>query len=563
MEAPNRDLLAAARAELLEGNDGPGLNIAHVAVDRHIARGRGDRVALRWLSKDGRTEDISYRQLAGRTNQFANALGALGVGAGDRVFVLAGRTPELYVTALGTLKNRSVLCPLFSAFGPEPIRTRLEKGAGRVLVTTEALYRKKVAPIRAAVPDLRHVILIDAEEDGEGTYAWRKLVGRQSTSFTVQPTEPGAMALLHFTSGTTGTPKGAVHVHEAVVVHHATGKLALGFGGDDVFWCTADPGWVTGTSYGIIAPLTNGVTSIVDEAEFDVERWYGNLEKQRVSVWYTAPTAVRMLMRAGTEVVNKYDLSRLRFVASVGEPLNPEAVVWGEKAFGMPIHDNWWQTETGGIMVANLPGMAVRPGSMGKPLPWVRAAIVRVTGDRVEEVNDPAVEGELALRPGWPSMFRAYLNEPERYAKCFRDDWYLTGDLARRDADGYYWFVGRADDVIKTAGHLIGPFEVESALMEHPAVAEAAAIGKPDPVALNIVKAFVALRPGFTPSDALRDELVGFGRKKLGTAVAPKEIAFLDSLPRTRSGKIMRRLLRARELGLPEGDTSTLEGGAP
>lgn len=558
----NRDLLSEARAELFGTGEIPVFNIAYAAVDRHVAAGRGERVAIRWLGKRGQVEDIRYRELADRASQFANALGALGVGRGDSVFVLAARVPELYVTALGTLKNRSVLSPLFSAFGPEPIRTRIEKGAGRVLVTTEALYRKKIAPIRQALPMLRHVILIDAAEDGEGTYAWNRLVDRQSTRFTIGPTAPSEVALLHFTSGTTGSPKGAVHVHEAVVVHHATGKLALGFGEEDVFWCTADPGWVTGTSYGIIAPLTNGVTSIVDEAEFDADRWYGNLEKNRVSVWYTAPTAVRMLMRAGLDVVKKYDLSRLRFVASVGEPLNPEAVVWGEKAFGMPIHDNWWQTETGGITIANLPGSIVRPGSMGKPLPWIRAGIVKVTDDSVEEVTAPSKEGELALRPGWPSMFRAYLNEPARYEKCFRNGWYLSGDLAKRDADGYYWFVGRADDVIKTAGHLIGPFEVESALMEHPAVAEAGVIGKPDPVALNVVKAFVELRAGYAEGEQLRDELLGFARKRLGPAVAPKEIAFTKSLPKTRSGKIVRRVLRARELGLPEGDTSTLEGGS-
>jgi acetyl-CoA synthetase len=437
----------------------------------------------------------------------------------------------------------------------------VEKGGGRVLVTTEALYKKKIAAIRAAMPSLRHVILIDASEDGDGTLSWRRLIERQPASFTIGPTDPNDMALLHFTSGTTGSPKGAVHVHDAVVVHHATAKLALGFGREDVFWCTADPGWVTGTSYGIIAPLTNGVTSIVDEAEFEAERWYDVLERHRVTVFYTAPTAIRMLMRAGTELARKRDLSRLRFVASVGEPLNPEAVLWGKEAFGMPIHDNWWQTETGGIMIANIPGMAVRPGSMGKPLPWVEAGIVRSNDQGLEEVLDPGVEGELALRPGWPSMFRAYLNEPARYEKCFKQGWYLTGDLAKRDADGYYWFVGRADDVIKTAGHLIGPFEVESALMSHPAIVEAAAIGKPDPIALNVVKAFVVLRPGYTATEELRNELFGFGRKKLGPAVAPKEIAFVESVPKTRSGKIMRRLLRARELGLEEGDTSTLEGG--
>jgi acetyl-CoA synthetase len=352
-----------------------------------------------------------------------------------------------------------------------------------------------------------------------------------------------------------------MHVHQAVVAHHSTGQLALDLHDGDVFWCTADPGWVTGTSYGIVSPLANGVTSIVDEAEFDAERWYRILDEERVTVWYTAPTAVRMLMKAGAALARPHDLSRLRFVASVGEPLNPEGVVWGLEALGRPIHDNWWQTETGGIMIANYAAEPVKPGSMGRPLPGVTAAVVRCGEDgRVVEVTEPGLEGELALRPGWPSMFRGYLGDEARYRACFADGWYLTGDLARRDADGYFWFVGRTDDVIKSAGHLIGPFEVESALLEHPAVAEAAAIGKPDPVALEFVKAFVSLKPGHLPSEALRLELIGHARKRLGTAVAPKEIDFLPSLPRTRSGKIMRRLLKARELGLPEGDLSTLEG---
>jgi acetyl-CoA synthetase len=342
---------------------------------------------------------------------------------------------------------------------------------------------------------------------------------------------------------------------------------ALDLHRDDVFWCTADPGWVTGTSYGIIAPLTCGVTSIVDEAEFDAERWYRILQDERVTVWYTAPTAVRMLMKAGSELPGRYDLSHLRFIASVGEPLNPEAVVWGHETLGLPIHDNWWQTETGGIMVANLAAEDIRPGSMGRPLPGVETAILvrgpdgraAVRDGATEEIDEPGVDGELALRPGWPSMFRGYLHDEERYAKCFAGGWYLTGDVARRDADGWLWFVGRADDVIKSAGHLIGPFEVESALMEHPAVVEAGVIGVPDPIAGEVVKAFVTLAAGFEPDEDLRLELLGFGRSRLGAAVAPRAIAFDQHLPKTKSGKIMRRLLKARELGLPEGDLSTLE----
>jgi acetyl-CoA synthetase len=302
---------------------------------------------------------------------------------------------------------------------------------------------------------------------------------------------------------------------------------------------------------------------IVDEAEFDAERWYRILQDERVTVWYTAPTAIRMLMKTGEEVAHKYDLSRLRFLASVGEPLNPEAVVWSQQVYGRPFHDNWWQTETGGIMIANFAAMDIKPGSMGRELPGIDAAIVSRRADgSVHRIEQPMTAGELALRPGWPSMFRGYLGEPERYAKCFADGWYLTGDLAMRDADGYFWFVGRADDVIKSAGHLIGPFEVESALMEHPAVAEAGVIGKPVPMAGEIVKAFISLKPGFEASEPLARELLRHARKRLGPAVAPKEIAFSTDLPRTRSGKIMRRLLRARELGLPEGDLSTLEDAA-
>jgi acetyl-CoA synthetase len=540
-----------------------GLNIAHEAIDRHASGGARDRLALRWFGKQGELRDFTFADLQRLSNRFANVLRGLGVGKGDRVFVLAGRIPELYITALGTLKNGSVFCPLFSAFGPEPVQQRLTIGEGKVLVTTELLYhRRKISELRKALPHLQDIIVIGDENliAPDGTHNFHWLMNLANDQFEIAPTAPEDMALIHFTSGTTGKPKGAVHVHHAVVAHYITGKYALDFHPEDVFWCTADPGWVTGTSYGIISPLTHGISSIIDEADFDAERWYRIIQEQKVTIWYTAPTAVRMMMKAGVEVIRKYDLSSLRFIASVGEPLNPEAVVWGQEAFGLPIHDNWWQTETGGIMIANYLSMPIRPGSMGKPLPGIEAAIVHAHKDgTVEVVSEPDVQGELALRPGWPSMFRGYLHEEERYRKCFAGGWYLTGDLAKKDADGYYWFVGRADDVIKSAGHLIGPFEVESALMEHPAVAEAGVIGKPDAVIGEVVKAFVSLKVGYAPSEGLRRELLGHARLRLGPAVAPREIEFRDSVPKTRSGKIMRRLLKARELGLPEGDLSTLE----
>lgn len=542
---------------------GRGLNIAHEAIDRHAAGAASTRVALRWIAKDGARRDFTYGDLRDLTNRFASALAALGVGKGDRVAVLAGRIPELYIAALGTLKNRSVFTPLFSAFGPEPIQARINIADARVLVTTDALYRRKVEALRGSLPTLEHVMLAGASSSIAklaGVLDLNALIAAAEPRFEIQPTDPEDLALLHFTSGTTGKPKGAMHVHEAVVAHHATARFALDFHPGDVFWCTADPGWVTGTSYGIIAPLTHGLTSIIDEADFDAERWFSILGSERVSVWYTAPTAIRMLMKAGTAAARQHALPALRFLASVGEPLNPEAVLWGVDAFDKPFHDNWWQTETGGIMIANFAAMEVRPGSMGRPLPGIDATIVRRAGDDAVEVVDAAdTQGELALRPGWPSMFRGYLSDDARYRTCFGGGYYLTGDLARRDEDGYYWFVGRADDVIKSSGHLIGPFEVESALLEHPAVAEAGVIGKPDPMAFEVVKAFVALKPGFEPNEALTRELLGFARLRLGAVVAPKEIEFRPAIPKNRAGKIMRRLLKAQELGLPPGDVSTLE----
>ncbi len=546
-----------AAQHLIDGFGDGTLNIAHEAIERHVNAGHGDQIALRWISKSGTQQDFSYAKLSTLTNRFANVLQGLGIKKGDKVYSLLGRVPDLYIAALGSLKAGAVFCPMFSAFGPEPIHSRMEIGGANVLVTTARLYKRKVASIRGQLPELKEVILIDGEADA--TKNLPALMNAADDDFTTERMDPEDTALLHFTSGTTGKPKGVVHVHQAVVAHHTTGRLALDLRPDDVFWCTADPGWVTGTSYGIIAPLTNRVTMIVDEAEFDAARWYDILETQRVNVWYTAPTAIRMLMKVGAKLIDKHRFPALRFMASVGEPLNPEAVIWGNDTFGMPFHDNWWQTETGGIMIANYAAMDVKPGSMGKPLPGISAGIVEVTQDGATELTKPLAMGELALRPGWPSMMRGYLHEDARYKKCFRDGWYLSGDLAMRDADGYYWFVGRNDDLIKSSGHLIGPFEVESALMEHEAVAEVGVIGIPDETAGQIVKAYVALKPGIDATDDLRLELIGHARKRLGPAVAPKEIVFRTNLPKTRSGKIMRRLLKARELGLPEGDISTLE----
>jgi len=572
--APNLADYAAARRDfdwdsaraLLAGLPGGGLNIAHEALFRHADGEAADRVAIRFLAQGAAPRPCTYGELAAEARRVANVLTGLGVQRGDRVASLMGRIPPLYATVFGTLAAGAVYCPLFSAFGPEPVKARLALGSARVLVTTDLLYRRKVAPIRAELPELAHVLVVRTPGAGElpaGTLDFDELARAASPRFDTVRTGPEDYALLHFTSGTTGLPKGVLHAHAAVTAHLATARWVLDLQDGDVYWCTADPGWVTGISYGVIAPLACGVTLIVDREEFDAPRWYGILAGEGVTVWYTAPTAIRMLMKAGVDLARARRYPALRHLASVGEPLNPEAVVWGVEALGRPFHDNWWQTETGAIMIANYPSMEVRPGSMGRPVPGVEAGIVWPREDGgLDVVSEPDQVGELALRPGWPSMFRGYLNDEARTAKCFRDGWYLSGDLAKRDVDGYFWFVGRADDVIKAAGHLISPFEVESALMTHPAVSQVGVIGVPDPIAGAAVKAFVELKAGHAPDEALRRDLMAHARRLLGVAVAPREIAFAEQLPRTRSGKIMRRLLRARELGLPEGDLSTLEGAS-
>ncbi len=548
----------------LSGLPNGGLNIAFEALDRHADSARASQRAIRFIGADLSCRDFSYAQLRAEANRFANVLQALGLGRHTCVATFLGRCPELYIAALGTLKAGGIYLPLFSVFGPEPLATRLELSGAQVLVTTEALYRRKLSAIREKLPALKHVLLIrssDKEALPADTHNLSTLLAAADENYTTVATRPEDIALMHFTSGTTGKPKGVLHAHQAVLMHEASARFALDLHEQDICWCTADPGWVTGVSYGMLAPLVCGVSLIVDTEEFEVERWYTILSQQSVSVWYTAPTAIRMLMKAGLEPVRKHQYPALRFLASVGEPLHPEGVCWGVEAFGLPFHDNWWQTETGGIMIANYAAMEVRPGSMGKPLPGIEAAVARRTAEGgIEFIEAPDTTGELVLRSGWPSMFRGYLNDEARYKKCFADGWYFTSDLVRRDADGYYWFVGRADDVIKSSGHLIGPFEVEAALLTHPSVAQAGVIGIPDAMLGELVKAFVELKPGFNGDDALRRELLGHTRKLLGPAVAPREIVFVASLPRTRSGKIMRRLLKARELGLPEGDLSTLEG---
>ncbi|MBF8267246.1 MAG: acsA [Dehalococcoidia bacterium] len=543
----------------LDGLPGGGLNLAHEAIDRHAHSDRRDRVALYWEGTGGEEERYTFAKLKELTDRFANVLKGLGVKKGDRVFLFMERIPELYVAFFGILKAGAIAGPLFSAFGPDPVKDRLLDSGAKVLIVTPDL-RKRIGGILQSLPELKHVIVVNKNNRSKeplapGDISYEKEMASASSNFQIVKTTEDDFSIMHYTSGTTGKPKGAVHAHKAALQHMATGRWVLDLHDDDMYWCTADPGWVTGTSYGMSAPWTNGVSQVVYEGGFRASTWYHIIQKYRVTVWYTAPTAIRMLMRAGDEIPKRYDLTSLRYMCSVGEPLNPEAIMWGLRTIKLPFHDNWWQTETGAILIANYPAMDIRPGSMGRPIPGIEAAVVDEKGKQAK----PGQEGDLAIRPGWPSMFRTYWHNQEMYDSKFKNGWYITGDRARTDEDGYFWFIGRADDVINTAGHLVGPFEVESALIEHPAVAEAGVIGKPDPVAMEVVKAFVALHAGYEPTDALRADIMRFVRQKLAAGIAPREIEFVDSLPKTRSGKIMRRLLKARELGLPEGDTSTLE----
>jgi len=541
------------------GARGDKFNIAYLAIDSHCQTSRKDKIALYWEGASGEQETYTFDQLRVLTNKFANALSSLGVNKGDRVFIFAERIPELYVAVFGILKLGAVVGPLFSAFGPDPIRDRLLDSGAKILVTTPKL-KSKISSILKDLPDLEYVITINRRatstvEPENNEISYEHVMSNASPNLALITTTEDDYSIMHYTSGTTGKPKGAVHAHKAAIQHYATGKWVLDFHDDDIYWCNADPGWVTGTSYGMFAPWINGISQLIYEGGFSATIWYSLIERYKVTVWYTAPTAVRMLMKAGERVTQKHNLSTLRHICCVGEPLNPEAIIWGLKAFKQAIHDTWWQTETGAILIANYPFMHVRPGSMGKPIPGITAAIL----DKSYKELPHGEEGHLAIKPGWPSMFKTYWNNDAMYQSKFNNGWYITGDRAWRDSDGYFWFVGRNDDVINTAGHLVGPFEVESALIEHPAVAEAGVIGKPDSIAMEIVKAFVSLKDGFSPSTEMENELIGFTRNKLASGVAPREIEFLQSLPKTRSGKIMRRLLKAKELGLPLGDTSTLE----
>jgi len=536
---------------------GQPINIGWMCSDRICHLGFGDRLALIWEDYQGNEKHFTYSDVRGLSNTVAHFLCGMGIQAGQRVCLFMDRVPELYIGFLGVLKTGAVAQPLFSAFGEESLQVRLAD-AGTSAIITQKKHLYKVRKIRSQLPHLKHVIVVDGEagslQEGEILFAMERTP--RIEEFACYPTTAESPSVLHYTSGTTGQPKGAQHVHYSIISQYLTSKWVLDLRPEDIYWCNADPGWVTGTSYGIIGPWANGVTQVVLDCGFNAKRWYEFMAKHRVTVWYSAPTAIRLLMKEGSEIVKQHDLSNLRYLASVGEPLNASAVIWSEEVFGKPFHDTFWQTETGCIVITNFPGMPVKPGSMGKPFPGITATVLNPK--TYEPIDHPGVAGLIALRPGWPSQIRGYWNNEKGFQAKFKNGWYLCGDRASIDPDGYYWFQGRDDDVINTGGHLVGPFEIESALLGCPGVAESAAVAKPDPVNMEVVKAYVTLKRGFQPSDDLELEIMNNVRKRLSPLAMPQEIEFVESLPKTRSGKIVRRVLRCKEFNEPVGDLSTI-----
>lgn len=535
-----------AKTELEFFPDGK-LNAAYNAVDRHVKTHRKNTTALLWEGASGEKKSFTFADIASLSNQFGNLLKKKGVIKGDRVFIFLPRVPHLYTAFLGILKIGAIAGTLFSAFQEQALFDRLEDSGAKVLITNAGLA-SRLEKIKAKLYNLKHIICVDDP-------SFQAELDAASPALETLHMDKDDYAFMLYTSGTTGKPKGVVHRHYAILSQHLTSKYVLDLHEEDIYWCTADPGWVTGIAYEILGSWSNGATEVVHEGRFDPAKWYEILQTYKVTVWYTAPTAVRMLMAAGDELVKKYDLSHLRHILSVGEPLNPEALRWGIRAFGLPFHDTWWQTETGSMAIVNYIAMDIKIGSMGKPFLGLTAAIVDDNGNEVPRKT----EGNIALRPGWPSMMQTIWQRKEKYDSYFVNGWYISGDHGWQDEDGYFWFIGRADDVIKTSGERVGPFEVESMLMEHPSIVEAGVIGKPDPLKGEIIKAFVVLKKDVIPSDTLKEELSQFVKKHLAGHAYPREIEFIDKLPKTRSGKIMRRILKAKELGLPIGDTSTLE----
>lgn len=533
---------------------GSHLNAAYNAVDRHALTWRKNKVALYWENQEGEQRKYTFQELAENSNKMANILRDFGVERGDRVFIFLPRVPELFFAFLGILKIGAIAGTLFSAFQEQALFDRLENSDAKIVITDSTL-KLRIESVRKKLPSLEHILVIDSKD-------FLTSFQHASIDHSITHMDPDDYAFMLYTSGTTGKPKGVMHSHRSIIQQHMTAYWVLDLKDSDTYWCTADPGWVTGISYEILGSWSCGVTTVVYAGRFEPKKWYELIDKYAVTVWYTAPTAIRMLMAEGVKLPKSYTLTSLRHLCSVGEPLNPEAIRWGIQAFGLPFHDTWWQTETGAMCIVNIPSLPIKIGSMGKPIPGLTAAIVDDEGKELSANK----EGNIAIKPPWPSMMKTIWRRPQKYKSYFMNGWYISGDRGMMDKDGYFWFIGRADDVIKTSGERVGPFEVESSLVEYNGVVEAGVIGKPDALRGEIIKAFVVLDKGTAEKlktakekDAFKEELSLYVKKHLAGHAYPREIEFIDKLPKTRSGKIMRRILKAKDLGLPIGDTSTLE----
>jgi acetyl-CoA synthetase len=543
----------------LEYRNGDLINIGWYCSDRICLKGKGDKIALYYEGSGGIVKRFTFNDIRTASNTIGSFLHNLGLKEADRVCLFMDKIPELYFSFLAILKIGAIVQPLFSAFGDESLFTRIENSQARAIIT-QRKHLHKVRNIREKLPFLEFIIIVDniqAKDLEAKEIAFNIGEIPLIEEMNIFPTKAESPSVLHYTSGTTGQPKGVIHVHYSLISQYITAKWVLDLCDQDIYWCTADPGWVTGTSYGIIGPWSLGVTQCVLDMGFSAQTWYRFIEKYKITVWYSAPTAIRSLMRMGDQIVNSFNLSSLRHLASVGEPLNSEAVIWSEKVFGISFKDTYWQTETGSIMISNFPGMKVKPGSMGKPFPGINCVIL--DPKTFEPSPASGKVGILAFKSEWPSMMKGYWANNEKYLGKFIKGWYISGDKAYHDNDGYFWFIGRDDDVINTGGHLVSPFEIESVLLEHPAVGESAVVSKPNEINMEVVKAFVMLKSGYKQDPDLALEIMNFIRKKLSSFAMPHEIEFVEKLPKTRSGKIMRRLLHAKEWGEEIGDISTLE----
>lgn len=529
-------------------------NIAYHCSKLQCDSGYAERVAIRWLYPDLTRQDILFNEIENESNAIANILLNLGVQKSDRIFTFSQKSPELYFIFLGILKIQAIAGILFSNFGSEALLDRLGDSQAKILFTSKKFLRK-IKTIWKQLPDLKKIIVLDIDEhESDLILSYPKLSRSANFEYQIPETDPETPALLHYTSGSTGKPKGVLHIHKSLRSHIDTFRNILNVKDKDIFWCTADPGWVTGVSYGIIAPLSQGVQQIQYSGTYKAKVWMDILQNENVNIWYTAPTALRMLMQEDPSLFSNIDLKNLEYIFSVGEPLNPSVIQWVKNHLKKDVFDTWFQTETGAIVIANKPGMEIRPGSMGKPY-TTKAFILDEDNNRLP----PRKQGRLCLEPNWPSMFINYLNKEEIYREKFSSGYYDTGDVAYRDEDDYFWFFGRGDDVINTSGHLVGPFEIESSLIEMDEVAEVDVIGAPDDLLYEKVVAFIRLSTEVEWSREIELKLRLHVSNRLSSIATPQEFIIVDSIPKNKSGKIMRRLLKARYTGEDAGDTSTLE----